>query len=160
MIPISKDSVMDYLDPDSGITFHFRPLLGDAEYAYYSAIGSLSSNVDHTPFIGEAEKQVDAENPAKVWDKDEKEKAVRKRAMTIAAVRKERTPEETVKETIREGDALGGIIDAVLLGWEGPGAIPFPAEKPSASLRLSDKRKMFKVIMDLNGELTEAEEKN
>jgi len=158
MIPISGDQVLTHKDDESGIVYRFRPLLGDAEYAYYAAMAACSRNIDHVPFLGMAEVEVKEKNPGKTWEKGEFDAAVRQEAVKMAAQDSERTLEEVKAEM----KALDDLIDALLIGWDAPEGVTVPAfsKLPSKLFRHRDKLKMFRVIMDLNSDLSGVEEKN
>jgi len=158
MIPISGDQVLTHKDEKTGIIYSFRPLLGDAEYAYYAALDALSSKLDHEPYLLMAEKEIDAENSGKKWEKGEREIAIRAEAINMAAKETERTPED-VKAQMR---ALDSLIDSVLIGWDAPAGVKCPAFKPppSSCFQRKGKVRLFKWIMALNDKLTEDEEKN
>jgi hypothetical protein len=151
MIPVSLDVEMPHEDKESGITYFFKPMTDAAELAIKSVLRQINSNFQ--PFLSEAQKQVEAENPA--IDKEAKPKAVRDRAIELS--RKDAGTDAADK---KELDALNYLIDSTLIRWTGEKALLFPADKrPSQCFTVTDRYKMLGVIMDLNT-LGGAERKN
>lgn len=164
MIPISADSLMEYEDKESGVVYIFRPLLGDSEIAFYSALDAIAPSVDHKPFIADATKAIEESNPGKEWDKDERAQAIRAEAQRMASAGRRRN----ANEMKNEAEALDGLINKVLVGWkstrEGITLPAFPdknsAAGPSSLFKIRDKSKLFEIIMNLNSTLSEGERKN
>lgn len=109
MIPISKKHSCKWTDPTDGTEFEFAPVTGELEIDLYHAVSSVS--VDPEPFIGNAEKALDAKHKGKRWKKGERENAVRTAAIQMAAQADGRNLGFTKEETI----GIYKVVDSIVL---------------------------------------------
>lgn len=156
MIPISPDKLIPHEDKEEKITYYFKPIIGDSETALYKAIGGIG--IDRRPYIDTAKKEVEKKNRGKRWNKGEKEKVIREKALELAKDGLAKSELDISKE-IKNIDEL---IDSTLADWKTERKdIPnFPKDKkPSNYLQLTLKRRLIEVILEINN-LTDKESKN
>ena len=154
MIPKSKDELLKWIDPDDGAVFEIAPAIGDNELVLYEAIGKIG--YDTSPFIEQAEKQIKATEGGKRWKKDERDKAVSKKAQELA--RKDAGEKGAFsKEEMR---AVYDAVDVFVISCtpKGQKKISFNGEA-SQNFTVTENSKLISAIFEVN-RVGEKERKN
>ena len=133
-IPIGGNKPLEWTDPDAGITYHFRYLLGSYQTRYLALQGKIQKSIKQ--FLPAIKKSGAKSREATV------------KAIAAAMANAEADPAEEML-------ILNEMIDIFVCGWSGKGIEPFPRDgKPSDACSISEKQKLVAAINGMLQKLT------
>lgn len=145
-IPRDPKATLKWVDPEEGVTYEFRYLLGKYQDEFFDLKKESEDRVK--PFLAAAEKLIAQESKGKRWKKGEKREAVSAKAAVLA--------EEDLGSNEKASlDYSRRLIDIFLVGWSHPKKkLPaFPEEHPSALFDFITAGKLSGAVSEKLGEL-------